>query len=164
MPFGNIPNVAAGSIFKSLVSWGNGIAARAAETANASVRARGMERRILIVPQKGTKGAKGKTVEMIFFAPVAPFCAVWLPGFQMLWLYRLLFIPVLIVLAPAYLLRMRRRGGYGRNFAHRFGALPPLPSKDPRRLRVWLQAVSVGEVLAIGPILEGLHREGIEIY
>ncbi len=82
----------------------------------------------------------------------------------MLWFYRVLFVPVLLVLAPAYLLRMRRRGGYGRDFAHRFGALPPLPPKQPGRPRIWLQAVSVGEMLAIGPVLEGLRAAGAEVF
>jgi 3-deoxy-D-manno-octulosonic-acid transferase len=82
----------------------------------------------------------------------------------MLWLYRLLFIPVLIVLAPGYLLRMRKRGGYGDNFGQRFGSNPHLPPRSPHRVRVWLQAVSVGELLAIGPILEALSRDDIEIY
>jgi 3-deoxy-D-manno-octulosonic-acid transferase len=82
----------------------------------------------------------------------------------MLWFYRLLFVPALLVLAPRYLLRMRKRGGYGENFAHRFGAHPALPPKPPGRHRVWLQAVSVGEMLAIGPILEALHRDGVEVY
>ena len=31
----------------------------------------------------------------------------------MLWLYRFLFIPALLVMAPRYVLRMRKRGGYG---------------------------------------------------
>ena len=82
----------------------------------------------------------------------------------MLWLYRLLFVPALVVLAPGYLLRMRRRGGYRENFAHRFGDHPQLPEKSPGRPRVWLQAVSVGEMLAIGPILEALHRDGVDVY
>ena len=51
----------------------------------------------------------------------------------MIWLYRLLFPLVLLALAPRYLLRMRRRGGYGAGFWHRFGLLPPLP---PRRAGV----------------------------
>ena len=34
----------------------------------------------------------------------------------------------------------------------------------PGRRRVWLQAVSVGEMLAIGPILEALQRDGTEVY
>lgn len=82
----------------------------------------------------------------------------------MLWLYRVLFVPALLVLAPRYLLRMKRRGGYRSDFEHRFGRHPDLPPKDPRRPRVWLQAVSVGEMLAIGPILEALHRDGVEVY
>ena len=81
----------------------------------------------------------------------------------MLWLYRLLFIPALVVLAPRYGLRMRKRGGYGENFAHRFGRHPRLTRRGAAT-RVWLQAVSVGEMLAIGPILEALHRDGVEVY
>lgn len=82
----------------------------------------------------------------------------------MLWVYRLLYIPVLVILAPGYLLRMRRRGGYGSDFGHRFGGHPRLPAKISGRPRVWLQAVSVGEILAVGPILEALHRGGTEVY
>jgi len=83
----------------------------------------------------------------------------------MLWLYRLLFLPSLLVLAPAYLRRMRRRGGYGSKFSHRFGAHDGLPAKRPGIRRVWLQAVSVGEMLAIGPMLDALAAtDGVEIY
>lgn len=82
----------------------------------------------------------------------------------MLWLYRLLFVPALIVLAPGYLRRMRRRGGYRSDFGHRFGGHPRLGAKPPGGQRIWLQAVSVGEVLAVGPILEALHRDGAEVY
>ena len=82
----------------------------------------------------------------------------------MLWLYRLLFLPVLLVLAPAYVRRMRRRGGYRENFDHRFGA-HTVPKRRAGVRRVWLQAVSVGEMLAIGPLLEALVKEdGVEIY
>lgn len=82
---------------------------------------------------------------------------------RMIWLYRVLFVPVLVLLAPYYVARMRRRGGYGRNFAERFGAHQAPPRSAGRR-RVWLQAVSVGEMLAIAPLLEGLRREGVEVY
>jgi 3-deoxy-D-manno-octulosonic-acid transferase len=83
----------------------------------------------------------------------------------MLWLYRVLFLPVLLVASPYYLLRMKRRGGYGRNFGQRFGATPALPSKRAGVCRVWLQAVSVGEMLAIGPVLEALKRRpDVEVY
>lgn len=83
----------------------------------------------------------------------------------MLWLYRLLFFPALLLSAPYYAWRMKRRGGYGAAFAERFGRVPALPAKQPGRPRVWIQAVSVGEMLAIGPLLEALRRSGpIEIY
>ncbi len=82
----------------------------------------------------------------------------------MIWLYRLLFPCLLVLASPYYLGRMRRRGGYRRHFAHRFGATPALPPKTPGVPRVWLQAVSVGEMLAIGPVLEGLRAGGAEIY
>ncbi|HWA87234.1 MAG TPA: glycosyltransferase N-terminal domain-containing protein [Opitutus sp.] len=78
----------------------------------------------------------------------------------MLWLYRILFLPVMVVLAPRYLWRMRKRGGYGAKFAQRFGGHEELPAKKPGVRRIWLQAVSVGEMLAIGPVLEALQRDG----
>jgi 3-deoxy-D-manno-octulosonic-acid transferase len=84
--------------------------------------------------------------------------------FAMIWFYRLLFIPVLVVMAPAYLRRMARRGGYRENFAQRFGRHPRLGRKEAGVKRIWLQAVSVGEMLAIGPLLEALRRDGAEIY
>lgn len=81
----------------------------------------------------------------------------------MLWFYRMLFIPMLALMAPRYLRRMKVRGGYRENFRHRFGRHPKL-RKEGGHLRVWLQAVSVGEMFAIGPIVEGLRRDGIDIY
>lgn len=81
----------------------------------------------------------------------------------MIWLYRLLFAPALLFLAPGYVLRMRRRGGYGEDFRQRFGAHPDLPRNEHRR-RVWIQAVSVGEMLAIGPLLRELKKDGVEVY
>jgi len=83
----------------------------------------------------------------------------------MLWLYRFSFLFVLVILAPRYLWRMRKRGGYAAKFSDRFGRHGGLPVKRGRVKRVWLQAVSVGEMLAIGPLLEGLIRDGgVEVY
>ncbi|HZZ21033.1 MAG TPA: glycosyltransferase N-terminal domain-containing protein [Opitutaceae bacterium] len=81
----------------------------------------------------------------------------------MIWIYRLLF-PFFIVLAsPYYLLRMRRRGGYGSDFSQRFGSYKGLPPRKPGVRRVWLQAVSVGEMLAVEPILKALKSDGTEV-
>ena len=81
-----------------------------------------------------------------------------------IWLYRILFPPIFLLMLPKYLVRMRRRGGYWKNVGHRFGAHPRLPAKRIHTPRIWLQAVSVGEVLAVGPILEALRRDGVEVY
>ena len=62
----------------------------------------------------------------------------------MIWLYRLLYLPALLLASPYYLGRMRKRGGYGRNFSQRFGRMPTLPPKRAGVRRIWLQAVSVG--------------------
>lgn len=84
---------------------------------------------------------------------------------MLLWIYRLLFPLVLLISSPYYLLHMRRRRGYGENFAHRFGSGEPLPPLTAGRRRIWLQAVSVGELLAIGPVLDRLTDEpGVELY
>ena len=83
----------------------------------------------------------------------------------MIFLYRILFLPLLLLAAPYYLWRMRRRGGYGDGFGQRFGAVPALPAKRAGVKRVWLQAVSVGELLALAPLLEALTRDGtVEVY
>jgi 3-deoxy-D-manno-octulosonic-acid transferase len=83
----------------------------------------------------------------------------------MLWLYRLLFLPIALLSAPYYGWRMRRRGGYGANFSQRFGVTPDLPAKRPGVKRVWLQAVSVGEMLAVEPLLQAWRRDpAVEVY
>jgi len=75
----------------------------------------------------------------------------------MLWAYRILFLPLLLLASPYYLWRMVRRGGYGAGFSQRLGFLPALPA-HPKR--VWIQAVSVGEIEAIGPLLKELKASG----
>jgi 3-deoxy-D-manno-octulosonic-acid transferase len=83
----------------------------------------------------------------------------------MLWFYRLLFLPVLVVLSPRYFRRMSRRGGYRTNFSQRFGSVPRLPARRAGVRRIWLQAVSVGEVLAIAPLLEAFKGDPeVEVY
>ncbi len=74
----------------------------------------------------------------------------------MIFLYRFLFPFALLAALPYYGWRMLRRGGYSRDFIHRFGGHKPLPQKSAGKRRIWIQAVSVGEVEAIGPLLSKL--------
>ena len=77
----------------------------------------------------------------------------------MIWLYRLLYLPGLLLAFPYYFLRMWRRGGYKKDFQHRFGRFHRLPPSGQARRRFWLQAVSVGEVLAVGPLIYALSED-----
>ena len=83
----------------------------------------------------------------------------------MLWLYRLFFLPAMLLAAPFYLRRMFKRGGYGPGFGQRFGSVGALPAKRHGVTRIWLQAVSVGEVLAMAPLVKRLTADGrAEVY
>ena len=76
---------------------------------------------------------------------------------SMIWLYRILFVPAFVLMFPYYAMRMLRRGGYAKDFSHRFGLMPKLPPKTKEKKRIWLQAVSVGEVDAVMPLVRKLN-------
>jgi 3-deoxy-D-manno-octulosonic-acid transferase len=78
----------------------------------------------------------------------------------MTWAYRIFFPLLLIPALPYYFWRMLRRGGYGAGFSQRFGFFPEIGAKCPGKRRFWIQAVSVGEIEAIGPLLRQLHATG----
>jgi len=78
----------------------------------------------------------------------------------MSWAYRILFPLLLIPALPYYLWRMLRRGGYVTGFSQRLGFFPSPGPKAPGRRRFWIQAVSVGEIEAIGPLLRQLRATG----
>ncbi len=63
-----------------------------------------------------------------------------------LFLYNLLFVPILLILLPGYLTRIRKRGGYGNKALQRFGILDASTLARIGTGRIWLHAVSVGEV------------------
>lgn len=77
----------------------------------------------------------------------------------MIFFYRLLFVPAIVFALPYYLWRMFKRGGYARDFFHRFGLIGNLPPRRAGVRRLWVQAVSVGEVRAIAPLLEALAKD-----
>ncbi len=82
----------------------------------------------------------------------------------MIWLYRLLFIPAFLIAIPYYAARMIRRGGYAKDFSHRFGGQKNLPAVANGKKRVWIQAVSVGEIEAISKLVDKFsEREDIEL-
>lgn len=62
-----------------------------------------------------------------------------------LFVYNLLLIPVALLLLPGYLLRIRKRGGYGKKFWQRFGLFDFATLSRIGTGRIWLHAVSVGE-------------------
>jgi 3-deoxy-D-manno-octulosonic-acid transferase len=69
--------------------------------------------------------------------------------------YNVLFAIGFLLMTPRFLLRMRRRGGYARNFSQRFGRY----ADDVRRRlaegpRVWVHAVSVGELYVALKLME----------
>ncbi len=74
-------------------------------------------------------------------------------------LYRLIFLPALLLGLPYYALRMWRRGGYRVGFGNRFGVMRNVPPKRKNVKRIWIQAVSVGELMAIGPLLKKLSAD-----
>ncbi len=75
------------------------------------------------------------------------------------WLYNLCFPLVFALLLPGYLRRMVRRGNFRRNFGQRLGFYAPglrrrLADGQPR---LWVQAVSVGEMLVALKLIDALR-------
>jgi 3-deoxy-D-manno-octulosonic-acid transferase len=59
---------------------------------------------------------------------------------------------------------MIKRGGYGKKIFYRLGLWPHLPPKNSKRTRIWIQAVSVGELSSIHSLLQSfLSNPNIEI-
>lgn len=76
----------------------------------------------------------------------------------MIFFYRLFFVPLFILSAPFYLRRKLRRDRQIGNWLQYLGCFPKLPKRDvrPQVKRIWIQAVSVGEILAIEPLIKQL--------
>ena len=78
----------------------------------------------------------------------------------MIWIYRIFILPFLLAMSPYFVGRMLKRGGYGKDFSHRFGNVPALPPRREGVRRIWIQAVSVGETEAVAPLLRKLKERG----
>ena len=82
----------------------------------------------------------------------------------MIFFYRLAFPFLALLAAPYFIYRMLRRGGYSYKFSYRLGLFPRLPSKKANCKRLWIQAVSVGELSSLSKIIDQLqNNKGIEI-
>ncbi|MEK9772579.1 MAG: glycosyltransferase N-terminal domain-containing protein [Opitutae bacterium] len=82
----------------------------------------------------------------------------------MILLYRLAFPVVALLSSPYFLYRMLRRGGYGFKLHYRLGLFPRLKAKNKERKRIWIQAVSVGELSSLAKVMEVLLKDSnIEI-
>lgn len=73
-------------------------------------------------------------------------------------LYSLLLFLALIVSTPWWLLQMWRHGKYRSGWSERLGRVPDRLLHDENRETIWVHAVSVGEVLAIGRVVEELKQ------
>lgn len=65
------------------------------------------------------------------------------------WLYTVIYAVGFVLLSPWFVYKMWRRGKYRENFGQRFGrydAVTRARLRSKRRARIWVQAVSVGEV------------------
>ncbi len=87
--------------------------------------------------------------------------------YRMYFFYRILTAAGMFILAPYFALRGWRAGEPARALRERLGSLPPeiaaraAISARPRESNagpIWIHAVSVGEVLAAKPLIEGLRR------
>lgn len=78
----------------------------------------------------------------------------------MIWaVYNLVFGLGFALLLPRFLWRMRRRGGYAKDFQHRFARYrPELVEAFAEERRVWIHAVSVGELFVATKLIEGWRR------
>lgn len=73
------------------------------------------------------------------------------------WFLNLVYLLLLAVVSPWLVFRSLARGKHRTGWSQRlWGAVPRSKSQRPR---LWLHAVSVGEVLQLGPIVEGLARQ-----
>lgn len=77
----------------------------------------------------------------------------------MIWIYRILFLPLFILLTPYSLWLTKRRGGLDKDLMQKFGGLPNPSRKKSGKTRIWIQAVSVGEVSALKSLLQKIAME-----
>ncbi len=80
-------------------------------------------------------------------------------------LYNFLFAIAYVLMMPKFLFRMCRRGGYVNRFSDRFGRYPKevMERLSDGTARVWIHAVSVGEVGVAAQMMAELRKQRPEI-
>ncbi|HKZ53144.1 MAG TPA: glycosyltransferase N-terminal domain-containing protein, partial [Candidatus Acidoferrales bacterium] len=68
-------------------------------------------------------------------------------------LYSLMLAAALVLLSPYFLLRGLRQNKYLHNLGARLGRVPE-SLRQPAPGAIWVHAVSVGEALAVAPLLK----------
>jgi len=78
----------------------------------------------------------------------------------MFWfVYNVLFAVGYTLMMPHFLLRMWRRGGYRKGFLHRLGRYEPdVRRRLQERRRIWIHAVSVGEIFVALRFMEEIRN------
>lgn len=74
----------------------------------------------------------------------------------MYFFYSVLLAVGLLVSLPYWLVEMARHGKYRAGLGERLGRVPARIRLEPRRPVIWIHAVSVGEVLAVGNLADDL--------
>ena len=78
--------------------------------------------------------------------------------------YNVLFAVVYACMLPKFIGRMRRRGGYGPGFMQRFGVYDAhVLAKLKERPRIWVHAVSVGEVFVALHFIDAIRERRPDI-
>ena len=73
--------------------------------------------------------------------------------------YRFLFPLIALLAGPYFLLLHAPQGGYAYRIWYRFGLYPSLPPPKNQCKRIWIQAVSVGELSSLGKLLQQLKQD-----
>jgi 3-deoxy-D-manno-octulosonic-acid transferase len=83
----------------------------------------------------------------------------------MIWfVYNILFVAGFLILLPKFLWRMIRRGGYRKNFGHRLSRYDPeLRERLKEGGRIWIHAVSVGEIFVAFKFMDALRSRRPEL-
>lgn len=76
---------------------------------------------------------------------------------RMIYLYRMLVVVIFFILFIKNFIKIVRRKGYFLHWKHYFGFYQQIPKKLKKRL--WIQAVSVGELNSISTLIKNLSNE-----